>query len=70
MSQQVVTPEEMTALVEGLRQAEDGPGSPYYHTPQETTPRGGMFSEFVRIHRFQNLTAWLMELADLRLPHL
>ena len=67
---QVLTPEEMAALFEGLRGAEDGPGSPYYHTPQETTPKGQVFSEPGRIHSFQNLTTWLMELADLRLPHL
>ena len=40
---QVVTPEEMAALFEGLREAEDGPGSLYYHAPQETTPRAPGF---------------------------
>ena len=34
---QVLTPEEMAALFEGLREAEDGPGSPPYHVSQETT---------------------------------
>jgi hypothetical protein len=67
---QVLTPEEMTALFEGLREAEDGPG-PICCTPlQETAPRGRVFSEPGRIHSFQNLSTWLMELADLRWPHL
>lgn len=67
---QVVTPEEMAALFEGLREAEDGPGSPYCQAPQETTPRPRVFSELGRIHSFQNLSTWLMELADLRWPQL
>ena len=37
---QVLTPEEMAALFEGLREAEDGPGSLYYHyTPGEPVKR-------------------------------
>jgi translation elongation factor EF-Tu-like GTPase len=67
---QVVTPEEMAALFEGLREAEDGPGSLYCHAPQETAARGQVFSEPGRIDSFQKLSAWLMELADLRWPHL
>ena len=67
---QVLTPEEMAALFEGLREAEDGPGSLYYHAPQETTSRGRVFSEPGRIDSFQNLSTWLMVLADLRWPHL
>jgi hypothetical protein len=67
---QVVTPEEIAALFEGLREAEDGPGSLYYHVPQETTSRGQVFSEPGRIDSFQNLSTWLMVLADLRWLHL
>jgi hypothetical protein len=67
---QVLTPEEMAALFEGLREAEDGPGSPYYHAPKETTSRGRGFPEPGRINRFHNLSTWLMVLADLRWPHL
>ena len=67
---QVLTPEEMAALFEGLREAEDGPRSLYYHAPPETTPRARAFSEPGRIDRFQNLSTWLMVLADLRWPHL
>ncbi len=67
---QVLTPEEMAALFEGLREAEDGPGSLYYHAPKETTSRGRVFPEPGRITSFQNLSNWLMALADLRWPHL
>jgi hypothetical protein len=67
---QVVTPEEMAALFEGLREAEDGPGSRNYHSPQETTPRGLVFSKPARINSFQNFSTWLISLADLRWPHL
>jgi len=67
---QVVTPEEIAALFEGLREAEDGAGSLYYHVPQETTSRGQVFSEPGRIDSFQNLSTWLMVLADLRWLHL
>ena len=67
---QVLTPEEMAALFEGLREAEDGPGSLYCPPPQESAPRDRVFSEPGRINSFQNLSAWLMVLAGLRWPHL
>ena len=81
---QVLTPEEMAALFEGLREAEDGPGSLYYYPPQETTAKGPVLPyppqettakgpvlpEPVRINRSHNLSTWLMVLADLRWPHL
>ena len=67
---QVLTPEEVAALFEGLREAEDGPDSRYYHTPQETTSRGRVSPEPGRIASFQHLSTWLMVLADLRWPHL
>ena len=41
---QVLTPEEMAALFEGLREAEDGPGSLYYHAPQEEPRQDAGFS--------------------------
>ena len=50
---QVLTPEEMAALFEGLREAEDGPGSLYYHAPQEIRSRGRVFPERGRIIGFQ-----------------
>jgi hypothetical protein len=67
---QVLTSEEMAALFEELREAEDGPGSLYYHAPRKNPSNDRLFSEPGRIHSFQNLSAWLMELADLRWPHL
>ena len=57
---QVLTPEEMAALFEGLREAEDGPGSLYYHAPQETTPRDRVFPEPGRINQFSKF----IDLAD------
>ena len=67
---QVLTPEEMAALFEGLREAEDGADSPYCHAPQETTHRGRVCTKPGRINSFQNLSSWLMVLADLRWLHL
>ena len=67
---QVVTPEEMTALLEGLRETEDGPGSQPCQAPREIRSRGRGFPERARITGFHNLSNWLMVLADLRWPHL
>ena len=67
---QVVTPEEMAALFEGLREAEDGPGSLHQDLPEEIMSRGRGFPERGRITSFPNLSNWLMVLADLRWPHL
>jgi hypothetical protein len=67
---QVLTPEEMAALLEGLREAEGGPGSQHRDLPEEIMSRGQGFPERGRITSFQNLSNWLMVLADLRWPHL
>jgi len=67
---QVLTPEEMAALFEGLRETEDGPGSLYYQAPEETTAKGRDFPKPARINRSHNLSTWMMVLADLRWPHL
>jgi len=67
---QVLTPEEMAALFEGLREAEDGPGSLYYHVPQETTTKRQIIPERDLIISFPTISAWMMILADLRWPHL
>jgi hypothetical protein len=67
---QVLTPEEVAALFEGLREAEDRPGSLYYHVPRETTPRRRVLSEPDPIFSFPTIAAWMMALADLRWPHL
>jgi hypothetical protein len=67
---QVLTPEEVAALFEGLRGFESGPDPPHYHAPRETTPRGRVFSEPNPIFSFPTISAWMMVLADLRWPHL
>ena len=67
---QVLTPEEMAALFEGLREAENGYGPRYCHAPPETTPRARVFSEPCRGKSLRNLSAWLMVMADLRWPNL
>jgi hypothetical protein len=67
---QVLTPEEMAALFEGLRETEDGPGSLHRDLPEEIMSRGRVFPEGGRITGCHNLSNWLMALADLRWPHL
>jgi hypothetical protein len=67
---QILTPEEMTALLEGLREDEDGSGSVYYHPPEEITTGDRDCLEPGRINRSHNLATLLMVLADLRWPHL
>jgi hypothetical protein len=67
---QVLTPEEMAALLEGLREAEGGPGSLPHHAPEEILSRGRVFPERCRNTSFQNLSNWLTALTDLRWPHL
>ena len=67
---QIVTPEEMAALFEGLREAEDGPGSPYCHAPQESPAKSRILSEPCRIKNLQDSSTWLMALPDLRWHHL
>ena len=67
---QVLTPEEMAALFEGLRGAGDGSGSLPYRTPWETATKGRNVSERDPILSFPTISAWLMILADLRWPHL
>ena len=66
----VLTPEEMAALFEGLREAEDGPGSLPDHISQETTAKCRIISERDPIISFPTISAWMMILADLRWPHL
>jgi hypothetical protein len=67
---QVLTPEEIAALFEGLREAEGEPGSPQRDLPEAILSRGRVFPERWRIPRFQNVSNWLMALGDLRWPHL
>jgi hypothetical protein len=67
---QILTPEAMAALLEGLREAEGGPGSLHRDVPEKIMSRGRVFPERGRITSFQNLSNWLMVAADLRWPHL
>jgi len=67
---QVLTPEEMAALFEGLREVEDEACSPYAHAPRETTPRDRVSSNPDPFFSFPTISAWVMTLADLRWPHL
>jgi hypothetical protein len=67
---QIVTPEEMAALFEELRAVKAGSVSLHRGVPQAIMPRGRVFPEPNRITGRQNLSDWLMALADLRLPHL
>ena len=67
---QVVTPEEMAALLEGLREAENGLGSLPRDAPEEIMAQDQVFSESGRLTVMQNFSLWLMALADLQWPHL
>jgi hypothetical protein len=67
---QVLTPEEMAALLEGLKEAEGGPGSLHHPAPEEIRSRGRVFPERGRNTSFQNLSNWLTALTDLGWPHL
>ena len=67
---QVLTPEEMAALFEGLRETEGEPGSPYYDLSEEIMARGRVLPESGRMSCCHNFSNWLMALADLHWPHL
>ncbi len=67
---QVLTPEEMAALLEGLLETEDEPDSRHRDFPEEIKSRGRAFPEGSRMAGFHNLSHWLMALADLCWPHL
>jgi hypothetical protein len=67
---QLVTQEEMAALLEGLREADGGTGSLYCEASKEIKSKDRVLFERVRIKGFQNFSDWLMALADLRWPHL
>jgi hypothetical protein len=67
---QVLTPEEMAALLEGLREAEGShdaelrPSSHRIMTPGQGCP------EHRQISRFQNLSNWLMAMTEIQWPFL
>jgi hypothetical protein len=67
---QVLTPEEMAALFEGLRETEAGLGSRHRDLPEEVRSRGRGVTEGGRITYCHNFSDWLMAPADLRWPHL
>jgi hypothetical protein len=67
---QVLTPEEITALFEGLRETEDGPGSRHRDLPEEIVSEGRIFPDSPRITGCHKVSNWLMALAELRWPHL
>ena len=46
---QVLTPEEMAALLEGLRETEDEPDSRHRDLPEEIRSRGRVFPEVDRM---------------------
>jgi hypothetical protein len=67
---QVLTPEEMTALFEGLKEAEASLDSEGCASPKEIISRDRSFPEGPKISKFRDLSNWLMAMADLRWPHL
>ena len=67
---QVLTPEEMAALFEGLREAEDGPRPRHCRLSEEAPSKSRIFSEPCQGKFSRNLSAWLMVMADLRWPNL
>ena len=66
---QVLTPEEMAALLEGLRETEDESGSSHARLPEGIGSRGRSFPEVDQISGCHNLSNWLRVLADSRWPH-
>jgi hypothetical protein len=67
---QVLTPEEMAALLEGLREAWGGQDSELRPSPTRTMTRGQGFPEHRQISRFQNLSNWLMAMTEIQWPSL
>jgi hypothetical protein len=66
----IITPEEMAALFEELREAEGEPVSLHRGSPEEILSRGRGFPEPNRNGNSQDLSNWLMALAGLYWPHL
>jgi hypothetical protein len=69
---QVLTPEEMAALLEGLQETEAEPGFRHRDLPEGIRSRGRGFPEVnrMRMSGCQYLSNWLIELSDLRWPYL
>ena len=67
---QVVSPEEMAALFEGLREADRGPASLPCDAAKEIRSSDRISPDPGRMTSFHHLSDWLMALADLPWPHL
>ena len=67
---QVLTPEEMAALLEGLREVGDGQDSEPRPLPTRIMTLGQGFTEHRQISRFQNLSNWLLAMTEIQWPSL
>ncbi len=67
---QVLTPEEMAALLEGLREAGAGHDFELRPSPTRIMTRGQGCLEHRQISRFQNLSNWLMAMTEIQWPSL
>ncbi len=67
---QVLSPEEIAALLQGMRETEDRPGSDHRDLPEDIMSRGRGFPEGGQMSGCHNLSNWLLSLADLHWPHL
>jgi hypothetical protein len=67
---QVLTPEEIAALLEGLREVEGGHDSELRPSPAKTMTRGQGGPEHPQIGLFQNLSNWLIAMTEIQSPSL
>jgi hypothetical protein len=67
---QVLTPEEMAALLEGLKEAGAGEDFELRPSPTKIRTRGQGCPEHRQISRFQNLSNWLMAMTEIQWPSL
>jgi hypothetical protein len=67
---QVITPEEMAALFEGLRETGSRPDSRHGGVPQDLRSSGRVLLANRGITGCHNLADWLLSLVDLHWPHL
>jgi hypothetical protein len=66
----VVSPEELAALLQGLRDTAGGAGPGSGDPPEAMASREPIFPEREPLAGLHNFSTWLMALADLRWPHL
>jgi hypothetical protein len=67
---QVLTPEEMAALLEGLREMGGGQDFKPRPGPTRIMARGQGFPEDRQISLFQNLSNWLLAMTEIQWPSL